>query len=119
MGALPWRLGGVVIQASSELFFLPLPSSIPPELMPMLGHLLGTDLHTLSRLTWGELVSCPPDLGTLVGHFTLGSAHLVCASVCVYCCAICVPLSLPGVTLVGTLQWGHQGCNIYGLLHDS
>lgn len=85
-----------MIQASSELFFLPLPSSIPPELMPMLGHLLGTDLHTLSRLTWGELVSCPPDLGTLVGHFTLGSAHLVCASVCVcvYCCAICVPLSL-------------------------
>lgn len=70
--------------------------------MPMLGHLLGTSPHTLRHLTWGELVSCSLDVGTLVAHFALGSAHLVCASVCVYCCAICVPLSLPGVTLMGT-----------------
>ena len=96
-----------------EPFFLHLPSPIPPEVMPTLGHRLDTDPHTVSHLTWEEFVSCPPDLGMLVSHFALGSAHLVCGI-----CTICVPLT-PRSTLVGTLQWGRQGCNIYGLLHDS
>lgn len=85
----------------------------------MPGHVPGAGPHTVRHLPWGQLASCSPDVGTLVAHSALGSAHLVCASACVYCCAICVPLSLPGVTLMGTRQRGRQGCNIYGLLHDS
>lgn len=55
----------------------------------------------------------------LVDHFALGLAHLVCARARVCpACAIRVPLTRWS-TLVGTLQWGHQGCDIYGLLHDS
>lgn len=78
--------------------------------MPTPGHLLGTDPHTLSRLTWGELVSRPPDLGMLVDHFALGPAHLVCAGVCVCVCTVCaiwVPLSLPGVH-----SWAHYSEDI-------
>ena len=89
----------------TEPFFLLLPSPIPPEVMPTLGHLLGTDPHTLSHLTRGEFVSCSPNLGMLVAHFALGSAHLVCVSMCVLLCHLCTPHSLEythGHTTVGT-----------------
>lgn len=106
-----------MIPASQSLFPF-LTQFHPPEFRPTLGHLLGTDPHTLSRLTRGELVSCPPELGMLVDHFALGPAHLVCVSVCVLLVPSVYPLA-PWSTLTGTLQWGHRGCNIYGLLHDS
>ena len=103
----PWPPGGVLIPASWSLPSFPTQLH-PLEFMPALGHLLGIEPHTLSCLTWGELVSCPPDLGMLVDHFALGPAHLVCASVCVcvYClCHLCTPHSLEytrGHTTVGT-----------------
>ena len=103
-------LSGAMTLASSSPFSFPYPVPHPPEVMPTLGHCLGTDPHTVSHLTWEEFVSCPPDLGMLVSHFALGSAHLVHGSLCVLPCHLCTP-HFPeytcGHTTVGTSRMKH------------
>lgn len=61
-----------------------------------------------SHLGRGSVLS--PDLGTLVGHFTLGSAHLVCASVCVCVCTV-VPSVYPSHSLE-LHSWAHYSGDI-------
>lgn len=52
-------------------------------------------------------MSCPPDTGMLVDHFTLGSAHLVCARVRVSC------LCHPGTpSLAGVHSWARYSGDI-------
>lgn len=53
----------------------------------------GAQASKLEAISPGGVLSCPPDPGTLFAHFALGSAHLVCASVYVYCCAPLPPWS--------------------------
>lgn len=69
-----------------------LPSSIPPGFEPARST-SGAQASKLEAISPGGVLSCPPDPGTLFAHFALGSAHLVCASVYVYCCAPLPPWS--------------------------
>lgn len=101
-------LGSVAILASSQSLF-PFPHPVPSygSSCPRWG-ISWAQAHTLRHLTWGELVSCSPDVGTLVAHFVLGSVHLVCASVCV--CTV-VPSVYPSHS-AELHSWAHDSGDI-------